>query len=160
MSSVLPVAALKVSEVVKFGEFPVEVLSRAVEASTESPSQASTATATAAVESNDTCNILDDNDIMGMIECDLPEGSDTQGKVPKYTELEAIENLFKNEANIDRNVKAEAKKGLETYQRVQALSIVRYLQLVGVSKSCRKLLPFDQGREVVLQGTKHPGLDG
>lgn len=117
----------------EFLEFPVRIVSGANEAPLETSEGAiATATATtAAVESTNADEILDDNDYMGIIDDDLLEDKVSQRKTPKYTALEAIENLLQNEANITRNIKAEAKKGLETYQRVQALSIVRYLQLIG-----------------------------
>ena len=67
--------ALKVSEVEEFLEFPVRIVSGANEAPLETSEGAiATATATtAAVESTDADEILDDNDYMGIIDDDFLE---------------------------------------------------------------------------------------
>lgn len=80
---------------------------------------------------------LDDDDIFGVFDQYNLFGDDNdfdigghQVEVPHvHSPQSAIENLLKNEANITRDKIIEKKKSLMAYQRIQAIAIVRYIQL-------------------------------
>ena len=72
--------------------------------------------------------ILDQYNIFGEIL--QSEDKNIVKSKPIYTAAEAIKRLTENEAHVTRNVIIEKKAKLMAYERIQAIAIVRYLQLL------------------------------
>ena len=77
--------------------------------------------------------ILDQYNIFGEIL--QSEDKNIVKSKPIYTAAEAIKRLMDNEAHVTRNVIIEKKAKLMAYERIQAIAIVRHLQLLQEGKS-------------------------
>lgn len=80
--------------------------------------------------------VLDQYNIFGeTMESSDREDGPSPDKTPAHTVANAIKNLLASEANVTRNVQIEKKSNLMAYQRIQAIAIVRYLQMLQEGKS-------------------------
>jgi hypothetical protein len=77
--------------------------------------------------------ILDQYNLFGeMLES---ENKNQLKRKPMYTAMEAIRHLLEKEAHVTRNVSIENRAKLMAYQRIQAIAILRYLQLLQEGKN-------------------------